>query len=119
MFHPATCIYEVATLAKHMRTHGYPQCDYGVAFSAFFSDVKQGTAHEENTYGLFPDFDFASASAAWNAMTDDEQTKALEEARRSRTALAAQLEALYPDKAAMVKLVEDYLSAPTEAPEAE
>ena len=109
MFNPALCIYEVYKVAETRRTTDYPGCDVGTAFSMFFSDVKQGAAHPENTGNILPEFDFAAAKAAWDSMTSDEQSTALEEARVSRTAKANELCAVYPDKEAMVKIVEDYL----------
>lgn len=109
MFNPALCIYEVWKVAETRRTTDYPSCDIGTAFSMFFSDVKQGAAHPENTGDILPDFDFAAAKVAWDAMTSDEQTIALEEARMSRTTMANELAASYPDKEAMIKIVEDFL----------
>lgn len=109
MFNPALCIYEVYKVAETRRTTDYPGCDVGTAFSMFFSDVKQGAAHPENTGNILPDFDFAAAKSAWDSMTSDEQSVALEEARMSRTSCYDELTAAYPDKAAMVKIVEDYL----------
>lgn len=110
MFNLASCIHEIYTVCEYKRKGDYPECDLGTAFSMFLSDVKHGT--NENTGDALPGFDFAAASAAWNAMTSDEQTAALEAANKSRTALYAELSKAYPDKEAMVKLVEDYLSAP-------
>lgn len=110
MFNPALCIYEVYKVAETRRTTDYPGCDVGTAFSMFFSDVKQGAAHPENTGNILPEFDFAAAKAAWDSMTSDEQSTALEEARVSRTALYNELTKAYPDKATMVTLVEDYLA---------
>ena len=110
MFHPATCIYEVFKVAETRRKTDYPRCDVGAAFSMFFADVKLGRSTEGNTGGILPEFDFAAAKAAWDAMTSDEQSAALEEARVSRTALYNELTKAYPDKATMVKLVEDYLA---------
>lgn len=113
MFSPASCVYEIWKVCEAKRTGDYPECDIGAAFSMFMSDVKSGT--NENSGNALPGYDFASASAAWNSMTGDEQTAALAEANKSRTALYAELSKAYPDKDAMVKLVEDYLSAPVEA----
>lgn len=109
MFNPALCIYEVYKVAETRRTTDYPGCDVGTAFSMFFADVKQGAAHPENTGNVLPEFDFAAAKAAWDSMTSDEQSTALEEARVSRTACYNELTAAYPDKEAMIKIVEDYL----------
>ena len=109
MFNPALCIYEVYKVAETRRTTDYPGCDVGTAFSMFFSDVKQGAAHPENTGNILPEFDFAAAKAAWDSLTSDEQSVALEEARMSRTACYDALTAAYPDKEAMIKIVEDYL----------
>lgn len=109
MFYPATCIYEVYKLAETRRKTDYPGCDVGTAFSMFFADVKLGRPTEGNTGGILPNFDFAAAKTAWDAMTDEEQTVALEEASRSRVALHSELAKLYPNKAAMVEAVEAYL----------
>lgn len=110
MFHPATCIYEVFKVAETRRKTDYPNCDVGTAFAMFLSDVKLGRSTEGNTGGILPEFDFAAAKTAWAAMTSEEQSTALEEARVSRTALYNELTKAYPDKATMVKLVEDYLA---------
>lgn len=109
MFNPANCIYEVYKVAETRRKTDYPSCDVGTAFSMFFADVKLGRSTEGNTGGILPDFDFAAAKTAWDAMTSEEQSTALEEARVSRTACYDALSAAYPDKAAMIKIVEDYL----------
>ena len=110
MFNPALCIYEVWKVAETRRTTDYPSCDIGTAFSMFFADVKLGAAHADNTGNILPDFDFAAAKAGWDSMTSDEQSIALEEARVSRTAKANELCAVYPDKEAMVKIIEDFLT---------
>lgn len=109
MFYPATCIYEVYRVAEARRKTDYPSCDVGTAFSMFLADVKLGRSTKGNTGGILPEFDFAAAKAAWDAMTGEEQTAALEEARMSRTALYSELTALYPNKAAMVEAVEGYI----------
>ena len=109
MFNPALCIYEVWKVAETRRTTDYPSCDIGTAFSMFFADVKLGAAHADNTGNILPDFDFAAAKAAWDSMTSDEQSAALVEARVSRTTMANELAAAYPDKEAMVKIIEDFL----------
>lgn len=108
MFNLASCVYEIYAVCEYKRKGDYPECDIGTAASMFLADVKHGT--NENTGDALPGFDFAAASSAWNAMTDEEQTAALEAASKSRTALYAQLSNIYPNKEAMVKLVEDYLS---------
>ena len=110
MFNPANCIYEVYKVAETRRKTDYPSCDVGTAFSMFFADVKLGRSTDDNTGGILPDFDFAAAKTAWDAMTSEEQSTALEEARVSRTACYDALSATYPDKAAMIKIVEDYLA---------
>lgn len=115
MFIPAYCIHEIFTVAEYKRKGDYPECDLGTAFSMFMADVKLGAAHSDNTGDALPNFDFASAKAAWDGMTDEEKSAVLEEATKSRVALYAELAKAYPDKDAMVKLVEDYLSAPVEA----
>ena len=109
MFNVANCIYEVWKVAETRRTTDYPSCDIGTAFSMFFADVKLGAAHADNTGNILPDFDFAKAKAEWDSMTSDEQSVALEEARVSRVAKANELATAYPDKEAMIKIVEDYL----------
>lgn len=112
MFRPAFCVPEVFAVAEYKRETDYPECDIGTAFSMFMADVKLGAAHPENTGDALPNFDFAAAKTAWDSMTDDEQKAALAEATKSRTALYAELAKAYPDKAAMVKMVEYYLAAP-------
>ena len=110
MFYPANCIYEVYRVAETRRKTDYPSCDVGTAFSMFLADVNLGRSTEGNTGGILPEFDFAAAKTAWAAMTSEEQSTALEEARVSRTALYNELTKAYPDKATMVKLVENYLA---------
>lgn len=110
MFNLATCVHEIYTVCEYKRKGDYPECDLGTAASMFLSDVKAG--NNENTGDALPGYDFAAASAAWNSMTDEEQTAVLEATIKSRTALYAELSKAYPDKEAMVKLVEDYLSTP-------
>ena len=109
MFYPATCIYEVYRVAEIRRKTDYPSCDVGTAFSMFLTDVKLGRSTEDNTGGILPEFDFAAAKAAWETMSSEEQTAALEEARMSRTALHSELAELYPNKTAMVEAVEAYI----------
>ena len=109
MFYPANCIYEVYRVAETRRKTDYPSCDVGTAFSMFLADVNLGRSTEGNTGGILPEFDFAAAKTAWDAMTSEEQTAALEEARMSRTALHGELAELYPNKAAMVEAVEAYI----------
>lgn len=109
MFNPALCIYEVYKLAEEHRKTDYPSCDVGTAFSMFFADVKLGQSTDGNTGGMLPEFDFAAAKSAWDEMTSEEQSTALEEARVSRTACYNDLSAAYPDKEAMIKIVEDFL----------
>ena len=115
MFKPALCIHEIFSVAEYKRKGDYPECDLGTAAAMFMADVKLGAAHPENTGDALPNFDFAAAKTAWDSMTDDEQKAALAEATRSRTALYAELVKAYPDKDAMVKLVEEYFSTPVEA----
>lgn len=115
MFKPAFCVHEIFAVAEYKRKGDYPECDLGTAAAIFMADVKLGAAHAENTGGALPGFDFAAAKVAWDSMTDEEQSAALAEANKSRTALYAELVKAYPDKDAMVKLVEGYLSAPAEA----
>lgn len=115
MFKPALCIYEIFSVAEYKRKGDYPECDLGTAAAIFMADVKLGAAHAENTGDALPGFDFAAAKAAWDSMTDEEQSAALADAVSSRVDLRSELAKAYPDKDAMLKLVEDYLSAPAEA----
>ena len=111
MFRPAMCMFEVWKVCDVRRNTDYPSCDIGTAFSMFITDVRLGAAHKDNTGDALPDFDFAAASAAWNAMTDEEQTAALEEAGLVRRKLYGTLCDLYPNKAAMIQAAEDFLAA--------
>lgn len=115
MFNPAYCVHEIFSVAEYKRKTGYPECDIGTAAAMFMADVKLGAAHSENTGDALPNFDFAAAKADWDSMTDEEQSSALADAANSRVDLYADLVKAYPDKNSMVKLVEDYLSAPVEA----
>lgn len=114
MFRPAMCMYEVWKVDDVRRNTDYPSCDIGTAFSMFITDVRLGSAHKDNTGSALPDFDFAAASAAWNAMTDDEQTAALEEANKVRRSLYSVFCDLYPNQAAMIQATEEFLSAEAE-----
>ena len=111
MFRPAMCMFEVWKVDDVRRNTDYPSCDIGTAFSMFITDVRLGAAHKDNTGDALPDFDFAAASAAWNAMTDEEQTAALEEANKVRRSLYSILCDLYPNQAAMIQAAEDFLAA--------
>lgn len=114
MFRPAMCMYEVWKVDDVRRNTDYPSCDIGTAFSMFITDVRLGAAHKDNTGNSLPDFDFSAASAAWNAMTDEEQTAALEEANTVRHKLYGTFCDLYPNREAMIKATEDFLAAEAE-----
>ena len=111
IFRPAMHMYEVWKVCEVRRNTDYPSCDIGTAFSMFITDVRLGSAHKDNTGNVLPDFDFAAAGAAWNAMTGDEQTAALEEAGLVRRKLYGPLCDLYPNQEAMIKATEDFLAA--------
>ena len=111
IFRPVMHMYEVWKVEDVRRNTDYPSCDIGTAFSMFITDVRLGSAHKDNTGNALPDFDFAAASVAWNAMTDDEQTAALEEANTVRRKLYGTFCDLYPNQEAMIKATEDFLAA--------
>lgn len=110
MFNPSLCMYEVWKVAETHRKTDYPSCDIGTAFSMFMADVKLGQSTDGNTGGILPDFDFAAARAAWDAMTPKEQSAALEQAGDVRVNLYDTLCERHPDKNAMVAAVENYLA---------
>lgn len=116
------CIYEIYKVTKTRRETDYPECDIGTGFSMFLGDVKNGAATPDNTGDILPDFDFATAKAAWDGMTDEEKEAALADIAKVRRApeLLAELDGLYPDGMAMVEAVEAFLetSAKVESPEA-
>lgn len=65
-------IYEITKLAAELPTN------FSEAWDRFRADVASGAAHDYNTAGLLPDFDFARAGKLWNGMTAAEQENARE-----------------------------------------
>lgn len=65
--------WEIFTVAEKLPTN------VNEAWDRFRADVASGEAHDYNTAGLLPEFDFAAAGAAWNALTDGEQQAARDE----------------------------------------
>ena len=83
--------WEIFTVAE-----GLP-CDLGEAWDRFRADVADGKANDFNTAGLLPDFDFAAAGAAWDALDEDGQE-----------AVRAQWRAFAGDRARVLTLIGFY-----------
>lgn len=69
------CIYEITKLAAELPTN------FDEAWDRFRADVASGAAHDYNTAGLLPDFDFAAAAVLWKGMSAAEQEQAREQWR--------------------------------------
>ena len=64
------CIYEITKLAAELPTN------FDEAWDRFRADVASCAAHDYNTAGLLPDFDFAAAGKLWKGMSAEEQEQA-------------------------------------------
>lgn len=76
MFSWLNCAYEIYKVARTRRESDYPSIKIGDAYSMFKADVLNGAATPDNTGDILADFDFASAKAAWDSMTEEEQSAA-------------------------------------------
>ncbi len=54
-------------------------CDLGVAYDRFRTDVRFGHAIEYNTGDALPEFDFAGAKMKWDALSEEEKEAAYAE----------------------------------------
>lgn len=73
MFSYVDYAWEIFTVAE-----GLP-CDIGEAWDRFRADVGAGAAHDYNTAGLLPNFDFAAAGAEWDKLNTAGQQEARNE----------------------------------------
>lgn len=71
MFKFTDHVHEIWTIAKEKKM------PVDIAYDMYRTDVSLGES--ENTEGMIPDIEFATAQSEWEAMSDDEQTNEFEE----------------------------------------